>query len=450
MNSMKKYIVLFLLVFLLSGCGAIKRAREAKDETKIPAGERTITADEIGLHDGDVLSVEQAVAIAVTYNPAFIRARQNLAVAEAEYRSAVASYLPILEGRASYRRATNNLKAGKESNKSYNSYSAGLDISQLVFDFWKTPYLIKKAVAEKVSAQNELDETLNKLTYDVKIKYLAVFKAQKNLEVAQDALEQYRLHLEQAKAYFEVGRLIENDVVKAEVDYSNAQLTAINAQSNLKIAYSLLNQAMGFAEDVHYEVVEPPLMESSSDVETLMATARERNPQLKSFEAQVLSAYYGVDVSLAGLLPYLSFNAGLSYSGDSFPLVWNWYLGPSLNWSIFNGFRNMALIDEAVASLRLARAQKSAFEQQIYQQLSQSVAQLESAKKRMELTELMVKQARKNLELFQARQNVGRALAIEVTDAQVALSNARLEQISAWYDYQSASVLIEYLTGGKR
>lgn len=449
MKISRKYFSLLLLAFVVAGCGAIMRAREAKDENKIPLGERTATAEEIGLHDGDVLPMERAIEIATNYNPAVVQAKQKLAIAEAQYRSAVASYLPTLEGRASYRRATNNLKAGKESNKSYDSYSASLDLGQLIFDFWKTPYLIKKAVAEEVSAQNELDETINKLTYDVKIKYLGVFTAEKNLQVAEEALEQYRLHLEKARAYFEVGRLIENDVVKAEVDYSNAQLSVITARSNLATARSLLNQAMGLAENVAYVVVEPALINIESDLETLMMLAKENNPQLKSLEAQVLSAYYGVDASLAGLLPYLSFNVGLTYSGNSFPLVWNWYLGPSLNWSIFNGFRNMSEIDEATASLRIVRAQKSALEQQIYQQLTQALAQWESAKQRRELTELMVKQAQKNLDLVQARRNVGRALAIEVTDAQVALSNARLEQISAWYDYQSASALIEYLTGGK-
>ncbi len=59
---------------------------------------------------------------------------------------------------------------------------------------------------------------------NVKQAYYQVLKTKRNLVVAGETVKQFQQHLEQAKAFYEVGTKPKFDVTKAEVDLGNAQL----------------------------------------------------------------------------------------------------------------------------------------------------------------------------------------------------------------------------------
>jgi len=111
--------------------------------------------------------------------------------------------------------------------------------------------------------------------------------------------------------------------------------------------------------------------------------------------------------------------------------------------------RKTSQIDQAVAQLRSARARRAGQEQLIYLDLSQAVAEREDAKQRLELSTLVVQQAQENVDLVNERYKVGRASAVEVTDAQVALSQAQSDQVTARFDYLAAVAQVQRTIGEK-
>ena len=61
-----------------------------------------------------------------------------------------------------------------------------------------------------------------------------------------------------------------------------------------------------------------------------------------------------------------------------------------------------------------------------------------------------MKQAEETLELATGRFTVGRASSVELTDAQVALANARAAEIQARFDFEISIAAIERSIGGSR
>ena len=61
-----------------------------------------------------------------------------------------------------------------------------------------------------------------------------------------------------------------------------------------------------------------------------------------------------------------------------------------------------------------------------------------------------LEQGEENLTLVQGRYAVGRASSVELTDAQVALANARGERIQAEYDERTAVAQIQRAIGRAR
>jgi outer membrane protein len=100
-----------------------------------------------------------------------------------------------------------------------------------------------------------------------------------------------------------------------------------------------------------------------------------------------------------------------------------------------------------IANLRSVRARITDREQQIFQDLQNALTQLDSAQQRLPLTDLLVRQAAETLDLVSERYRLGAASAVEVTDAQVALTSARAEQVKAKFDYQAAIAQLKHAAG---
>ena len=440
--------IAFALVCLLeNGCATVRKARQAQDAQKAPAGERTVTAAEINLNSNSVLTLDEALRLALTYRPSVVQARQNLVVASNQFREARAAYWPTLSAGVGYSRATANQQGSPSSSHSDNSYSGSLNMDLLIYDFGKTPAVVREAYERQVSATENLRAALNDGTFNVRSAFYDLCRQQELLQVADDAVRQYHAHLEQARAFEEVGRVTRYDVTKAEVDLGNARLTQINASNAVIAARATLNRNLGLAERPNYRVGDPPADQIQGTLDSLMAVARERHPQLRSLKAQERAASAAVDAAIADLYPSLGLQAQYTETGSHFPLTWNWSAGVQPVVDLFTGWLKTSRINETAAQLRVARAQVADEEQQIYLDLSQALNALDNARQRMELTDLILRQAKESLELVEERYKVGKASAVEVTDAEVAMTSARANQVTARFDYQTAVAQIKHAIG---
>ena len=432
---------------LLAGCATVRRARAAQDASRAPAGERTVRAAELGLSSNSVLTLDEALRIALTCQASVVQASQNLVAASAQFREARAAYWPAADASAGYQRGTANSAASKASSHSSDSYSGSLNLSLLIYDFGKTPAVVRQAYERRLAAEESLRSAQNDTIFGVRSAFYDLCKQQELLQVAEDAVRQFQAHLEQARAFADVGRRTRYDVRKAEVDLGNAQLDRINARNAVNAARATLNRSLGLAERPQYGVGQPPSDDIAGNAEQLMAVARERHPRVRALKAQERSASAAVDAAIADLYPSLALQGQYSESGSHLPLTWNWSAGVRSVFEIFTGWLKTGRIDEAAAQLRAARSQVADQEQQIYLDLSLALNTLDGARQRMTLTELILRQARESLELVSERYKVGQASAVDVTDAEVTVTSARANQVTARFDYQTAVAQIKHAIG---
>jgi outer membrane protein TolC len=239
--------------------------------------------------------------------------------------------------------------------------------------------------------------------------------------------------------FVKAGTKVPYDLTKAQVDLGTARLNEIKARDAQRIAEATLANAMGLAEVVDWTPAAGlPMAPFTLTFDEAWEEARKNQPALAAASARVDGASALVDAQIAALYPSITASAGYSASGTTFPLTWNWQLGPNLNWILFNGFQNYYQIDEAAANLRAARAERAATEQSVWLEVRTAYVSLEDAKERLDLTELTARQATENLALAQGRYQVGKATAVDLTDAQVALAQARSDHVQARADYDTA------------
>ena len=328
MNTETRFSIQVLLACLLcwgAGCATIRHAREVQKGNHTQPGERLLKATEAGLSSNTVLTLDKALSIALAYHPSIFQAEQALVAATAQVYQAKAAYWPQLSAGAGETRATANAAGSPESNHAKNSFNGSLGLDLLVYDFGKTPAIIRQAYGRQIVAAESLRAARSDLAFSVRTAFFGLSKSLELERVAEDNVRQFKDHLDQVQAFREVGRRTRYDVTKSEVDLGNARLSLITAMNSVSDARAAMNRSLGLAEEPGYSVrAEESYTLPDKTAEQLMTQARLEHPGLRVLQAQERVANAAVDEAIASLYPEIGLQAKYGLGGGHFPLTWNW------------------------------------------------------------------------------------------------------------------------------
>ena len=406
----------------------------------LPAG---AGAEEL-IRKGEMLDLQRCIAVALSRHPSIQAAAGTLRAGDSRIGQARSSYYPQLNGSAGYSRTDPTTSTGQV----YDSYSSSVSLSQNLYDFGKTSTQVKIQELSRDSSRSDLDNIRTQVSFGVKQAYFGLLQAGKNRDVSREVVGQFQQHLDQARAFFEVGTKPKFDVTKAEVDLSNAKLTLIKAENAFRLARVALNNAMGLPEAPDYEVADQLSSQRVEiDLDETIRKAYDRRPDLKAIAVKKQSLEQSIELARKGYYPSVTGSAGYGWGGGAFPLDQGWNFGAQLNVPLFSGFSTKYQVAEAQANLEVLAANEALLRQTIDQDVRQAWLNLQEAADRGAAAELTVRQAAENLELANGRYASGVGSPIEVTDALVAASNAKTAQISALYDYKLAQSSLEKAAG---
>ena len=404
---------------------------------------------------GQILTLDECIAIALEAQPAIQATLYDYAAARARVREALSPLLPQLSGTASAIRSNSTgpttLATGRTvtvsvSRQPADTFLAQVQLSQLLFDFGKT--LAATQVARKlaeVSAEGvELQRQLIALT--VKEAYTNILLAQRLIRVQEQALERAELNLSSAKGFVDVGTQPLSTAVRAEVDVANARVDLINARNALKIARVSLNTAMAVDASTQTEITDNLEYEPTTiDRAALRAEALRQSPEYRQARLLSSTAEARVQAATRNFLPNITGTG--AYGGTQLELNPNWSLGLAFTWNIFDGGNLIAAYDEAKANLGGANARVKVAELTLIQNLEQAEIAVEAAQERIQAARVLIASSQENFRLAQGRFDVGVGTILELTDAQLALTQASNTEAQALADYRIALAQLDRAAG---
>ena len=419
-------------------------------------------AEEDFIKKGAQLDLQRCIEIALRKQPNIVAARNVVDVNRSRVGQAQSNYYPQISADASYSRikpvtgAQRALTTGvsglstSNATSAFDEYAGTLSVNQLLFDFWKTRTQVDIQKLNVGASKSDLENTSESVVFNVKQAYYGVLQAKRNRDVAEETVKQYQQHLEQAKGFYQVGTAAKYDVTKAEVDLSNSKLNLIKAENALKIARVTLNNAMGVPDAPEYSI-EDNLSYKNYDItfDEALRRAYLNRPDLQSLIFQRKAASQSIELAKKGYYPVLTGNAAYIRQGEDFPLDKGWNAGVSLTFPLFNGFLTKNQVSEQKANLEVVSANEEALKQNILLDVQQGYLNLAQAAESITTADLTVKQARENLDIANGRYAAGVGNPIEVTDAEVSLTNAKTSYIQALYDYRIAVATIEKAMGAR-
>lgn len=446
--KLTKYLALGALV-VICGCQTVEDARKVqRNETPVP-GEFTPTAQSLGLTPDAEFTMEKLEMLALENHPS-IRAAINAADrAYLAIENTKADLLPSINTGVSYSRKTANVNKHLQSTRTNGSWSGFLNMNLIIYDFGKTDLAVKALVEEYNQALLQLETARNAVVYNVRKAYFELNCAIELHSVASQTVVQYKEHRDQVKTRKEVGSGTAFDLTKAEVDLKNAELSLLNAANTIETSWAALINAIGLAEDATFKITSASLKDYNLDMEELMEKARKGNPKLAELKSKEVAASISIDKAIAALYPSLSLELGASLGNEKLPLPWLWNLSgaASISQNLFNGNRNMIAIKQAALGLKSTRAAFAEYEQTLFLTMKKAVLGARLAQKQFAVSQEVEKQAKEHFDIVCTQYEVGKSSALERTDAQVSLSQAQANVVSAKYAYQEALASIANLIG---
>jgi len=461
----------------------------------------SVFAQDNAVKKGDVLTIEKCIDIAISKNPNINLAENTTKIYKSRIGQVKSNYFPQMTVGSGYSRQNSITSFGADNDD--NQYSGNVALNQLIYDFGKTPSKVKIQNYNLSSSNLDVDNTVIQIAYNVKQAYYSALSAKISKDIYAQAIYQYEQHLKQAKAFYSVGTKSKIDVTTADVNLSNARLNYIKANDSYKTAISNLNNVMGIPDAPEYSISDtvtfknpwnkPEYMVNISNqtpikkndknlsnkniknsnsvlksnvtkydvvenltfkkfeitLEDALKKAYANRPDLKSLVLKESAAAESIKLARKDYYPAVSGFANYGFGGRDFPLDNGWSFGANVNIPVFNGFLTKSQVDEAKANLEIAKSNIEIQKQNIYLQVEQSYINLTESEKRIPVAQVIVKQAKENLELANGRYTVGIGNSIEVQDAEINYNNAQLAYVQAFYDYNTARSTLEKAMGIK-
>ena len=403
---------------------------------------------------GRVLTLEECIAVALEGQPRIQVTLAEYAAARYRVNQAMAPLLPQISGQVSATRSRNFVITGSgganvataQSRQLEDTFVAQALLSQLLFDFGKNLAETenRRKLAEVAVEDVELQRQLISLT--VKEAYTNTLFSQRLIRVQEQAQERAELNLRSAKGFFEVGTRPKSDVARAEVDVANAKLDLIRARNALRSAIVALNTAMAINVDTPLQIVDNLVFQPITiDRQTLRADSLRQRPEYRSAKLRAAAAEARERRAFRDFFPDLSGTG--SYGATQKELNESWSVGLSLNWSIFDGGGRIARYQEAKANLESAKASVQSTELEIVQNVEQAEIFVEETQERILAAQTLVASAQENFRLAQGRFDAGVGTILELTDAQLALTQAQNTESQALADYRISLARLDRAVG---
>ena len=401
----------------------------------------------------NILTLDRIVETAIRKNPGITFSQQEVAASQARVTQTTSAYLPQVTATTGYTRLNQwntDVFTGKDFRGQYNDYQGGVSVSQYLYDFGQTSGRVEQSRFSLSASQKGVTKTIADTVRDIKKSYYEVLKRQNLVKVNLESIRIQEEHLNQAKAFYQAGIRPKIDVTKSETEYANSKLNLIRAdyayQSSRLDMETLLG---GPPVEGKYTLADVPTSLSAEplSVESLVQEAGNHRPEIDQIKDRIKAAQALLKSSQAGNWPSITANAAGGWENKEYPLEDYWQMGVNISWPLFTGFRTQGKIAESRAEIDKLEASRRQLELQVLNEVSVSYLGLNASIEAIVTSEFAVKQAQENMELADGRYRNGVGNAIEYSDAELALTQAKSNLVQAAYLYHQQVADLDHAVG---
>lgn len=413
----------------------------------------------VSAHAEMTYDLEATVRKALADNPSIEASRATALGAEEGRKAARGAFGPSLSSSYSYTHNDHKKNTRQNPISDDDYYTLTASVTQPVFTGFNLLSTYQKAELTKESAELAKDLTELGLILNVQENFINLLVARENVRSAQATVDRLASQLQVTQAYYDVGLQPRIDVLRAEVQLSDAENSLLQAQNTLETQHARLNTLLNLPleADVDYKG-ELTFISTPMDLETSLDVAASSRPDLLIARKAVEIAAKDLKIRESGFYPQASASFNWSKMGDH-PNVdgsefastefSSWYAKGTVSWELFSWGTTYYATQQAKQTIAQLKAEEANTWQEALYEIKSRHLSIGEAAKRIKVAQKTVDSAQEAYRMALARYQAQVGTNNDVLDAQADLSSAEAALTKAQGDYMISIARLYNAVGEK-
>jgi len=388
------------------------------------------------------LDLEYSLAFALDNNFAIRQAKERIRQQEGIVLEVRSALIPNVTSSAGYQWNADDIS----TNGRDTAWAVDITARQILYAGGGVTAGVKSQKLALEAAVLELQSVINDALLDVRVRFYTVLVNRERIKVQEESVDLLQKQLQDVKNRFEAGTVSNFEVLRAEVALANAQPDLITARNDFRLSIEELRQSLGFVSRADADLGHVPeflgtleFKPTTFDLKSALATARETRPDLLRLAKLTDSAEQSVKVSRSRYQPSVSafgaYDWRQSPAASTKSSLDGWTVGLQSTWNIFDGRATAGRVVQSRSLLEQTKLSLSEAGLSVDVDVRRAISNFQGSIELAEASKKVVEQAEEAVRLANVRFGAGTATQLDVLQTQVALTDAKLNQLRAYYSY---------------
>lgn len=415
-----------------------------------------------------LLTLQQAIVMATEDNPEGQLAAAREQEAKAEVQSVRSALFPKVGASETFTDSTDpvfafgaRLRQGRFtandfSPTSLNHPAATIDFessataSWMLFDSGKSVHQLRAARSSLRASGLQAEATRQGLAYQAIRDYYRALLADQEKQTTAAAVARARSFDQEAHDRVQAGLALAAEGMQSEVELSQRQLEAAEAESNATLAYADLAGVLG-EPSKSFSLVVPAGAPTpvSATLDDLQANALRARPDLAAARISIASSAEELRASRSAFGPSVSTfarveadNPRITGGGNG-----NWTVGAKAEVQLFDGGARKADLLKASAQRELAQIRYRQVEAQALLEVKRSFFAVQTAQRQYGISDEMIARVSETLRTTLDRYDAGLVTITDVLTQQQQLRSVELSRVESLYRWWTAEAQLRLAAG---
>ncbi len=391
------------------------------------------------------LDLEYSLAFALDNNFAIRQAKERIRQQEGIVMEVRSAQIPNVNSSAGYQKNADEIS----TNGRDHAWAVDITARQILYAGGGVLAGVKSQKLALDAAVLELQSVINDALLDVRVRFYTVLVNRERIKVQEESVHLLEQQLQDVKNRFDAGTVSNFEVLRAEVALANAQPDLITARNDFRLSIEELRQSLGFVARSDTTLAQVPeflgtldFKPTTFDLKSALVTARETRPDLQRLVKLADSAEQGVKVSQSRYQPSVSAFGSYDWRQSAAPStkssVDGWTVGLQSTWNIFDGRATAGRVVQSKSLLEQSKLSLAEAGLAVDVDVRRAISNFQGSVELAEASKKVVEQAEEAVRLANVRFAAGTATQLDVLQTQVALTDAKLNQLRAYYSYNVA------------
>ncbi len=316
-----------------------------------------------------------------------------------------------------------------------NQYNTKLNITEVLFDGLKVRENIKASQHRENAASLDLEKQKIEVAWQTIQIYSSLQKHNLTLQVLVNERDNAISNLNLTKQFAKFGTVNRNEVLSAELQVSNLDLSILQIENQIKNDQLLLALNIGIEKDklpaLDNKISKDDYILQSLD--SYLEQAQKNRLELKSLSENIEASYSNVKIVNKSKLPKVSFSSNLYYANPNsrlFPTqdTWKgtWDVGINLTYNITNLYTSNHTFKYAKSEWQALKYKKLDLADDITKEVEKAYYNCTYSNEKIKVTRVALTQAEENYQVVSAKYKNGSSLLNDLLIAQTLRITSKL------------------------